>query len=164
VLATIVTVMLSGFVTGALARFAVPGPDPMPVWLTMAIGLAGSGLGWLIVTPAIGSDNLTAISIGGFITAVVLVVAYRRFVQKRPLAGPRAMDFPERGIGVAEQREKLRRLGLRLVATQRPAPVAAVSDHDTDDLLVKLNELHKAGVLTDEEYRAKRELVLEREP
>ena len=26
---------------GALARFAVPGPDPMPMWLTIAIGLVG---------------------------------------------------------------------------------------------------------------------------
>src|SRR5216117_3639156 len=48
--------MVAGFITGGLARLAVPGPDPMPIWLTVAIGLAGSwgggnrgadlGLGW----------------------------------------------------------------------------------------------------------------------
>src|SRR4029079_7540290 len=31
-----------GFVTGALGRWAVPGPDPMPAWLTIFIGLTGS--------------------------------------------------------------------------------------------------------------------------
>ena len=30
-------------------RFAVPGPDPMPAWLTIAIGLLGSAIGWGIV-------------------------------------------------------------------------------------------------------------------
>ena len=38
-------IMLFGFITGSLARLAVPGPDPMPIWLTVAIGLAGSAAG-----------------------------------------------------------------------------------------------------------------------
>ena len=33
----VVVLMLAGFITGGLARLAVPGPDPMPVWLTVAI-------------------------------------------------------------------------------------------------------------------------------
>ena len=41
-LGAIILVMFFGFVTGGLARLAVPGPDPMPVWLTVAIGLPGS--------------------------------------------------------------------------------------------------------------------------
>jgi uncharacterized membrane protein YeaQ/YmgE (transglycosylase-associated protein family) len=41
-LGSILMIMLFGFITGGLARLAVPGPDPMPVWLTVAIGLAGS--------------------------------------------------------------------------------------------------------------------------
>ena len=41
-LGTVISILVSGFFVGALARLAVPGPDPMPVWLTIAIGLAGS--------------------------------------------------------------------------------------------------------------------------
>ena len=44
-LASIVMIMVFGFITGGLARLAVPGPDPMPIWLTVAIGLAGSAAG-----------------------------------------------------------------------------------------------------------------------
>ena len=40
--------MFFGFITGGLARLAVPGPDPMPVWLTVAIGLVGSAVGGAI--------------------------------------------------------------------------------------------------------------------
>ena len=39
---TVIGVLASAFVTGALARLAVPGPDPMPIWLTILIGLVGS--------------------------------------------------------------------------------------------------------------------------
>jgi hypothetical protein len=31
-----------------------------------------------------------------FICAVLLVIAYRRFVQHRPLTGPRAREYPRR--------------------------------------------------------------------
>ncbi len=41
--------LLFAFVTGALARFALPGPDPMPPWLTIAIGLVGFAAGTAIV-------------------------------------------------------------------------------------------------------------------
>ena len=34
---TIIGAMFTAFIIGALARFAVPGPDPMPAWLTVAI-------------------------------------------------------------------------------------------------------------------------------
>ena len=38
-LSFVLAILISGFVTGALARLAIPGPDPMPIWLTIAIGL-----------------------------------------------------------------------------------------------------------------------------
>jgi uncharacterized membrane protein YeaQ/YmgE (transglycosylase-associated protein family) len=39
--------VVGGFLLGALARLAVPGPDPMPLWLTLAIGIGGSIVGGL---------------------------------------------------------------------------------------------------------------------
>ena len=44
VLFTVLTAMMTGFVIGGAARFAVPGPDPMPFWLTVVIGLCGSAI------------------------------------------------------------------------------------------------------------------------
>jgi len=98
------------FVTGALARFALPGPDPMPLWLTIAIGLVGSAVGYGIVYGVLGERSWAGVV--SFGTAVVLVVLYRRFVQKRPLWGKDAYRFPERGFGVEQYRERLKRAGI----------------------------------------------------
>src|SRR5919198_150454 len=47
-----------------------------------------------------------AIMLAGFITGSLLVIAYRRFYQGRPLTGPDAMKFPERGIGIDKFKER----------------------------------------------------------
>ena len=41
-LAFLLLLALSGLVVGALARFLLPGPDPMGIGMTIAIGVAGS--------------------------------------------------------------------------------------------------------------------------
>src|SRR5438046_5146287 len=94
-LGAIILVMFFGFITGGLARLAVPGPDPMPVWLTVAIGLVGSAGGGAIAIGTWGRGT-QAIGLFSFIGAILLVIAYRRFVQKRPIVGPEAFKFPER--------------------------------------------------------------------
>jgi uncharacterized membrane protein YeaQ/YmgE (transglycosylase-associated protein family) len=40
---------LSGLIVGALARLALPGPDPMGIGMTILIGIAGSFLGGLVM-------------------------------------------------------------------------------------------------------------------
>jgi uncharacterized membrane protein YeaQ/YmgE (transglycosylase-associated protein family) len=45
----IILLALSGLVVGALARLALPGPDPMGIGMTILIGIAGSFIGGLIV-------------------------------------------------------------------------------------------------------------------
>jgi uncharacterized membrane protein YeaQ/YmgE (transglycosylase-associated protein family) len=90
-LGTIVGLVLSGLVVGAFARLAVPGPDPMPIWATILVGLAGSfvggGVGYSL------GGQLGAF-LGSVVAATLLVVAYRRFVQKRPITGPGARRRP----------------------------------------------------------------------
>jgi uncharacterized membrane protein YeaQ/YmgE (transglycosylase-associated protein family) len=166
------------FVTGALARFALPGPDPMPLWLTIAIGLVGSAVGYGIVYGVLGERSWAGVV--SFGTAVVLVVLYRRFVQKRPLWGKDAYRFPERGFGVEQYRERLKRAGIDpdQIGTQqfgvlqpRPPlqqPVAAGHARSGDDptenpahYLGLLEELHDTGVLEDDEYTAARMRLLE---
>lgn len=144
-------IMLFGFITGSLARLAVPGPDPMPVWLTMAIGLLGSAAGGALAI-AMWGKGTQGIGIFSFLGAVLLVVAYRRFVQKRPLVGPDAFAFPQKGIGIdrfQERRQKLEDMVRQAQSEQVPRP-------STDSNLQKLRDLHEAGILTDEEFEAKK--------
>lgn len=78
----IVFLVLFGLVVGALARLALPGPDPMGIFATIGLGLAGSFLGGIIAHIFLGTG-------GGIIFAVLaatlLLYLYRRFVQHRPL-------------------------------------------------------------------------------
>jgi uncharacterized membrane protein YeaQ/YmgE (transglycosylase-associated protein family) len=110
-LGTVILIMISAFVTGGLARLAVPGPDPMPAWLTVAIGLVGSVVGGAVGAAASHRDPFV-VSLASFFTAVALVVAYRKFVQKRPVVGTEALRFPRRGIGVKEYRQRLHKAGV----------------------------------------------------
>jgi len=149
----VVGIIVTGLVTGSLARLAIPGPDPMPIWLTIAIGLTGSIVG-AVVGKVISHDNEYVISLLSFAVAIGLVAAYRRFVQRRPVFGPGAMAFPRTGLGVEQQRERLKKLGLdpdRL----RPNP----KQLERVRLEAALQELHRAGLIDDDELASKRALL-----
>lgn len=92
-LALILFLALWGLVVGALARFALPGPDPMGILATIGLGLAGSFTGGLIT-------GLLWARSAGFVFSVIcsagLLYLYRRFVQHRPLTGPDARQLPPR--------------------------------------------------------------------
>jgi uncharacterized membrane protein YeaQ/YmgE (transglycosylase-associated protein family) len=91
-LGDVVVIIVSAFVVGALGRLAVPGPDPMPIWLTTLLGLVGSIVGGSIaVALGWGSGGVFVVSV--FI-ATLLVIAYRRIVQKRGISGPDARRMP----------------------------------------------------------------------
>jgi uncharacterized membrane protein YeaQ/YmgE (transglycosylase-associated protein family) len=175
----VISALFTAFITGALARFAVPGPDPMPVWLTLVIGLVGTAIGGGIAYAIAGRD-ITWINIGGFLFAIALVIAYRRFVQKRPIWGPDAYRFPKRGVGVEDYRERLQKAGIdpdtigteiAAAMTARSAPgtattsAPAVGDDPTENpahYLRLLDELHDNGVLESDEYQTARTRLLER--
>ena len=77
-----------GFIVGGLARLALPGPDPMPWYATIGLGLGGSLIGGLIARILFGTYG------GGLIFAVLgailLLYLYRRFAQGRGITGPSA--------------------------------------------------------------------------
>ena len=154
-LGSVIMIMIFGFVTGGLARLAVPGPDPMPVWLTVAIGLLGSAAGGGLAI-AIWGRGTQAIGLFSFFGAILLVIAYRRFVQKRPILGPEALKFPERGIGI----ERFQQRRQQMEDLIRQAEQARTSSDDDADNLRKLTELHEAGILTDEEFEEKKTQLL----
>jgi uncharacterized membrane protein YeaQ/YmgE (transglycosylase-associated protein family) len=150
VLAAILLLLISGFVFGALARWAVPGPDPMPVWLTVFIGLGGSAIGGGITAAVLHVDNdnvsradYFTIELASILISILLVVAYRHFIQQRAILGPEAMKPPTRGFGIGRPRRQT------LGAAFRQA-----------QLLRGLDDLHRNGLLTDDEYREKRAKVL----
>ena len=180
----IIAVIVTAFFTGALARFAVPGPDPMPWWLTVLIGLVGTLIAWGVIV-AIADGDPAWVGITGFLISIGLVLAYRRFVQKRALWGPDAYRFPQRGVGVEQYRERLQRAGIdpeaigeqmaialgQRQAAQRgetvapPAGPRADADDPTENpahYLQLLEELHDTRVLSDDEYTDARTRLLER--
>jgi uncharacterized membrane protein YeaQ/YmgE (transglycosylase-associated protein family) len=85
-LGDVVFIVVVGLVIGVLGRLAVPGRDPMPIWLTLVIGLIGAFLGGAIaISLGFGGGAIFVISV---LVATLIVIAYRRFVLKRPLTGP----------------------------------------------------------------------------
>jgi uncharacterized membrane protein YeaQ/YmgE (transglycosylase-associated protein family) len=81
---------VGGLIVGALARLAIPGRDPMPLWTTAVLGIAGSSLGGLAAGLLLGADAYGwafPFAVGG---ASLLLGLHRSFVQKRPLFGPDA--------------------------------------------------------------------------
>jgi uncharacterized membrane protein YeaQ/YmgE (transglycosylase-associated protein family) len=148
-LAAILIILVSGFLTGALARWAVPGPDPMPVWLTVLIGLAGSSIGGgttaavLHANRNVSRADYFTIELASILASIALVIAYRHFVQRRAIIGPEALKPPTRGFGIGR--------------AARPSFREAIQ---RAQLLKGLDDLRANGLLSDEEYQEKRAKIL----
>ena len=76
-----------GFIIGGLARLALPGPDPMPWYATLGLGLGGSLIGGLVAELLLGTAGGLIFAVLG---AILLLYLYRRFVQHRGITGPTA--------------------------------------------------------------------------
>lgn len=83
----IIGLALWGLIVGALARLALPGPDPMGVLATMGLGLGGSFVGGILGQVLLGTGGGIVFALLG---AILLLYLYRRFAQKRGLTGPGA--------------------------------------------------------------------------
>jgi uncharacterized membrane protein YeaQ/YmgE (transglycosylase-associated protein family) len=85
-LGDVLVILVTGLVVGALGRLAVPGRDPMPIWVTVVIGIVGAFVGgWIAIAVGLGGGWIFVVSV---LVATLLVIAYRRFVHKRPITGP----------------------------------------------------------------------------
>ena len=168
----ILSVIAIGFVIGALARLALPGPDPMPFWLTVLVGMVGSIIGGAIAGAVYGANHTFDTSNHTFVTlllavgaAVVILAAYRRFVQRRPLSGPAARRFPSRGFGIERMRARLRQLGVdpdRLTGSGlhegvSPQQPGTLTPEQAAEELARLREARDSGTISDEEYEQARE-------
>lgn len=89
----ILVLVLEGLIVGALARLALPGPDPMGILATIGLGLAGSFVGGILSWLLIGHAGGVIVSI---LAATLLLYLHRRYVQHRPLTGPGSRELPPR--------------------------------------------------------------------
>jgi uncharacterized membrane protein YeaQ/YmgE (transglycosylase-associated protein family) len=78
----LIVLFVGGLIVGALARLALPGPDPMSIPMTALLGIAGSLVGGIVSRLFLGVG-------GGFVFAllgaILLLYLHRRFVQHRGL-------------------------------------------------------------------------------
>jgi uncharacterized membrane protein YeaQ/YmgE (transglycosylase-associated protein family) len=167
----ILAVLLSGFLIGGAARYVVPGPDPMPFWLTVLIGLGGSVIGGAVGLALYGSGGVVSTPGHAFVSvmleilaAAALVALYRRFVQRRPLTGPEAYRFPTRGVGIARMRDRLRRLGVDPDKLSGPpgagpgSPAAlGPSQEEVTAELERLRAQRERGEISEEDYEEARD-------
>jgi uncharacterized membrane protein YeaQ/YmgE (transglycosylase-associated protein family) len=87
----IIALVLGGLIVGALARLALPGPDPMSILATIGLGIAGSFVGGIVSWLFLGHAGGLVISV---LAATLLLYLHRRFVQHRPVTGPGARQLP----------------------------------------------------------------------
>ncbi len=74
-----------GFIVGVIARFILPGPQPMGIILTTVLGVVGSFVGGYLGTLVHGGPmdaSQPAGWIGSIIGAILLLVAFH-FVRRR---------------------------------------------------------------------------------
>jgi uncharacterized membrane protein YeaQ/YmgE (transglycosylase-associated protein family) len=89
----ILVLALEGLIVGALARLALPGPDPMGILATIGLGLAGTFVGGVVAWLLLGHAGGIVFSL---LCATLLLYLHRRFVQHRPLTGPGSRKLPPR--------------------------------------------------------------------
>ena len=65
----IIGLIVVGLIIGALGRLVHPGRDPMPIWLTIVIGIAAALIAGLLIGGIIGF--ILAVVIAAVLVAVV---------------------------------------------------------------------------------------------
>lgn len=90
----LIVLALSGLIVGALARLALPGPDPMGIGMTILIGIAGSFVGGIIVALLFGRNGAgIVVSVACATLIVYLMRRSRGGSLTDPGLGPRRRRF-----------------------------------------------------------------------
>jgi uncharacterized membrane protein YeaQ/YmgE (transglycosylase-associated protein family) len=76
----LVVLAVVGTGIGALARFVLPGKDPMPLWVMVGIGVVSAVVGGLIGYAILDILGAIVLAVGG---AVGLVYLYRRWKRRK---------------------------------------------------------------------------------
>jgi uncharacterized membrane protein YeaQ/YmgE (transglycosylase-associated protein family) len=74
----LILLVVSGLIVGALARLALPGPDPMGIGMTILIGLAGSFIGGLVMYAITGTNGAGIVVSVAAATLIVYLIRRSR--------------------------------------------------------------------------------------
>jgi uncharacterized membrane protein YeaQ/YmgE (transglycosylase-associated protein family) len=81
---TILGWLIFGAIIGVLARFIMPGRDPMGWVMTILLGIAGSVVGGLLLGLIVGGRGTDPTGwIGSILGALLLLWLYRRYAGSR---------------------------------------------------------------------------------
>jgi uncharacterized membrane protein YeaQ/YmgE (transglycosylase-associated protein family) len=75
----LVTLAIFGLIVGAFARLALPGKDPMSLFQTMLLGIAGSFIGGILVFLITGGRYFGA----GWLASLVCATGILYFIRRR---------------------------------------------------------------------------------
>ena len=83
ILLLLLMIAVSGLIIGALARWIMPGPDPMSIGKTILLGIAGSVVGGLVaaifrLSPREHPFWVFLLEVGGALLVLWFVKGYRR--------------------------------------------------------------------------------------
>lgn len=78
----VLSLVITGLVIGALGRLVVPGPNPMSLWLTLAVGIVGSFVGG-VITALVGGGIIVAVILEVLVAAGLVVLISRRDAGRR---------------------------------------------------------------------------------
>jgi uncharacterized membrane protein YeaQ/YmgE (transglycosylase-associated protein family) len=76
----LISIVISGLIVGALGRLAIPGPNPMSIGITIAVGVGGALIGGIL-------GSLITDSAGLIFVLEVLAAAGIVYLMQRSQAG-----------------------------------------------------------------------------
>jgi uncharacterized membrane protein YeaQ/YmgE (transglycosylase-associated protein family) len=74
---------IGGLIIGGLGRLLVPGPNPIGLFRTAVVGVAGSFLGGLVARYAIGLHYRYSL-LAGFVLSVIFAAVIVAAIDRRP--------------------------------------------------------------------------------
>ena len=93
--------IILGLLAGFIGKALMPGKDPGGFFATIAIGLAGAVVGYLLFNRLLGIGDDDVFDLGGLLGAIIgvmiLLFAYRKFVESRAPAAPEERRGGRRG-------------------------------------------------------------------
>ena len=66
--------LILGLVAGFIGRALMPGKQSMGLLMTIALGLLGAAVGWLIFTAGLGIGDTDIFDLGGLLSAIIGVL------------------------------------------------------------------------------------------
>lgn len=67
----IISMLILGLIAGGLARLLMPGKDPMPIWASILLGIAGSYVGGFVGNLIFHYGDKDTLHPGGIIMSII---------------------------------------------------------------------------------------------